>query len=59
MLKKFFELIGIATCGYAALKVYDEYKKQQSFKSEVKKEEEIVEDPSVEVDDFFAEAEEL
>lgn len=54
MLKKIFELIGVATCGYAALKVYDEYKKQQSFKSEVKKEEEIV-DPSVEVDDFFAE----
>ena len=58
MLKKIFELIGVATCGYAALKVYDEYKKQQSFRSEAKKEEEIV-DPSVEVDDFFAEAEEL
>ena len=58
MLKKFFELVGMATTGYVAYKVYDEYKARQKYvakEKEEKKEEETVEDYSVEVEDFFDE----
>ena len=58
MLKKFFELVGMATTGYVAYKVYDEYKARQKYVADVKeekKEEETVEDYSVEVENFFDE----
>ena len=55
MLKKFFELVGMATCGYIGYCTYKEYKKRTKVDEVTKEAEEEAEDFTVEVEDFFDE----